>query len=71
MTILERLTAGWVNDNVGFFFLLEKLAERGNKTRLGAGMETVGWRRTGTWTKVITRLKDGVFAVGFNNVRSW
>ena len=69
MTILERLNAGWVNDNVGFLFLLEQLGEHGDKTRLGAGMETVGGRWTGTWTKVITRLKYGVVAVEFDNGR--
>ena len=71
MTILERLTAGWVNDNIVFFFLPEQLAERGDKMRLGAVMETVGGRWVGTWKKVITILKDGVVAVGFDNGRSW
>ena len=65
--ILKQLIAGWVNDNVGFSFLLENLDERGNKTRLGAGMEKVGGRWTGILTKVITRLKDGVVAVRFDN----
>ena len=70
MTILEQLTDGWVNDNVGFFFLSEQLAECGNKKRLGGGMETVGERRTHMWKKVITILKDRVIAVGFDNGRS-
>ena len=51
--IFERLTAGWVNDNVGLFFLLEKVAERGNITRLGAGLPTVVGRQTGTRPQVI------------------
>ena len=58
MPILEQLTAGYVNDNVGLFLLSEKLAESGDIMRLGAGLATVGGRRTGTWPKVITRLKD-------------
>ena len=69
--IFKRLTVGWVNDNVGFFFLLYQLAECDNKPRFGASMEIVGGRRTGKWTKVITRLKEGVVAVGLNNGRSW
>ena len=69
MTILKRLTDVWVNEKVGFFFLSENLAERGDKTRLGAGMEMVGGRRKGMWTKVITRMKDWVVAVGFDNGR--
>ena len=64
MPILERLTDGWVNENVGLFLLLEQLAERGDITRLGAGLETVGGRRTGTWPKVIMQLKYWVVTVG-------
>ena len=70
MPILELLTAGWVNDNVGLFFLSENLAERGDMMRLGAGLVTVWGGRTGMWPKVITRLKDWVVAVGFDNGRS-
>ena len=36
---------------------------------MGAGIETVVGRRTGTWTKVITIMKDRVVAVGFDNGR--
>ena len=46
--IFERLTAVWFDDNVGLFFLLEKVAERGNITRLGSRLPTVVERRTGT-----------------------
>ena len=70
MTILDQFTAVCVNGNVGFFFLSEQLADHGNKTRLGLGMETVGGKRTGTWTKVIRRLKNGVVTVRFNNGKS-
>ena len=70
MPILEQLTAGWVNDNVGLFFLSEQLAERADITQLGAGLVTVGGRRTGTLSKVITKLKDWVVAVGFDDGRS-
>ena len=37
--ILEGLTNGWVNDNVGLFFLLEQVAECGNITWLGAACQ--------------------------------
>ena len=70
MPIFERLTAGWFNDNVGLLLLLEQLAERGEITRLGAGLLTVGVRQTGMWPKVITQLINWVIAVGFDNGRS-
>ena len=70
MLIFESLTAGWINDNVGLFFLLKQFAERGNIMRLGGGLPTVVGIRTGTWPKVITRLKDWVVAVRLDNGRS-
>ena len=51
--IFERLTDGWVNDGVGLFLLLEKVAERGDTTRLGAGLPTVVGIWTGTRPQVI------------------
>ena len=36
VTIFERLTAGWVDDDVGLFLLLEKVAECDDIMRLGA-----------------------------------
>ena len=51
--IFERLTAGWVDDDVDLFFLLEKVAEGGDITRLGAALPTVVGRRTGTRLQVI------------------
>ena len=36
VTIFERLTSGWVDDDVGLFLLLEKVAECGDIMRLGA-----------------------------------
>ena len=56
--IFERLTAGWVNDDAGLFFLLEKVAERDDISQLGAGLSTVGWIRTGTWLQVIVLLQN-------------
>ena len=56
--IFERLTAGWVNANVGLLFLLEKVAERGDITRLGAGLPTVVGMRTETRLKVMARLQN-------------
>ena len=38
--------------------------------RLGDGLPTVGGRRMDMWPNVITRLKDWVVAVGFDNDRS-
>ena len=70
MPIFERLTAGWVNDDVGLFFLLEQLAKSGDITRLGAGLPAVGGRRTGTWPQVIARLQNWFVAVGFDDGRS-
>ena len=51
--IFERLTAGWVDDEVGLFLLLGKVAERGDITGLGAALPTVVGRRTGTKPHVI------------------
>ena len=51
--IFERLTAGWVDDDVGLFFLLKKVAEGGDITRLGAGLPTVVGKRKGTRPQVI------------------
>ena len=44
--LFKRLTDGWVDDDVGLFLLLEKVAESGNITRLGAAFPTV----VGRWT---------------------
>ena len=49
----ERLTAGWVDDDIGLFFLLEKVAEGGNITRLGAALPKVVGRRTRMRPQVI------------------
>ena len=38
--IFEGLTAGWVDDNVVLFFLLEKVAEGGDMVQLGAALPT-------------------------------
>ena len=62
--IFERLTAGWVDDDVGLFFLLDKVAERGNITRLGAVLTKVVWRLTGTRPQVIAQLQNWVVMVG-------
>ena len=51
--IFKRLTAGWVDDDIGLFFLLEKVADGGNITRLGAALPTVVGRRMGTRPQVI------------------
>ena len=51
--IFKRLTAGWVNEEVGLLFLLEKVAEGGDITRLGAAFPTVVRRRTGMRTQVL------------------
>ena len=51
--IFEHLTAGWVDDNVGLFFLLNKLAEVVNITQFGAALPTVLGRRKGTRQHVI------------------
>ena len=51
--IFEGLTTGWVDDNVVLFFLLEKVAEGGNITRLGDGLPTVVGKRKGTRPQVI------------------
>ena len=59
--IFERLTDGWFNDDIGLFFLLEKVAECGNITRLGAGLTKVVWRRTGTRLQVIERLSRNAY----------
>ena len=69
--IFERLTTGWVNDNIGLFFLLEQFYESGNITLLGSGLPMVGGRRTGMWPKVIGQLKNWVFTLGFDNGRCW
>ena len=53
MPIFERLISGWVDDKVGLFFLLEKVAERGNITRLGAALPTVVGRQKGMRPQVI------------------
>ena len=70
MPIFERLTAVWVNDDVGLFLLLEQVAERGDITRLGGGLPTVVRRQTGTWLQVISRLQNWVAKVGFDDGRS-
>ena len=71
MLIFERLTAGWVNENVVLFLLLEKVAESGDITRLGDGLPTVVGRRTGTRLQVIARFQNWVVTVGFDYGRSW
>ena len=53
MLIFERLTAGWFDDDIGLLFFLEKVAEVGNITRLGAAFPTVVGRRMGTRPQVI------------------
>ena len=53
MPIFEHLTAGWVNDDVGLFLFLEKWAECGDITRLGAALPTVVGRWMGMRTQVI------------------
>ena len=69
MPLFERLTVGWVDDNVGLFFLLDKVAERGDITRLGAGLPTVVGRRTGKRPQVIAQLQNWVVMVGFDDGR--
>ena len=69
--IFERLTAGWVNDDVGLLFLLEKVSEGGNITRLGAGLSAVVGIRTGTRPQVIARFQNWVLTVRFDDGRSW
>ena len=54
MPIFEGLTAGWVDDYVGLFLLIDEVDKGGNITRLGAALPTVVWRRTGTRMQVIT-----------------
>ena len=53
MSIFEHLNAGWVYNDVGLLFLLEKVAEGGNITRLGAAFPTVVGRQTVTRPQVI------------------
>ena len=55
MLIFKCLTSGWVNDDVVWFLLLEKVADPGDITRLGAGLPMVVGRRTGTRPQVIAR----------------
>ena len=71
MSIFERLTAGWVNDDVVLFLFLKQVFERGDITRLGAGLTTVAGRRTGTRPQVIARLQNWVVMVGFDDGRAW
>ena len=71
MPIFERLTAGWFDDDVGLFFLLEKVAELSDIMRFGAKLPTVVGRRTGTRPQVIARLQKWVIMVRFNDGRSW
>ena len=71
MPIFERLTAGWVNDDVGLFFLLEQVDKCGDIMRLGTGFPTVGGIRMGTWPQVIVRLQKWIVSVGFDDGRSW
>ena len=53
MPIFERLTAGWVDDDVGLFFFMNKVAEGGDIMRLGAAFPTVVRIWTGTRPQVI------------------
>ena len=69
--IFERLTAGWIDDDVGLFFLLEKVAERSNIIRLDAALLTVVRIRTGTRPHVIAQLQNWVVMVGFDDGRCW
>ena len=46
--IFECLDAGWVDDNVGLLFLMDKVAEDGDITRLCAALPEVVRRWTGT-----------------------
>ena len=71
MPIFERLTIGWVNEDVGLLFLLYQVVERGNITWLGAGLPTVVGRRTGIWPQVIAGFQNWVVTVGFDDGRSW
>ena len=52
--IFEGLTTGWVDDDVGLFFLMDKLAEGGDITRLCAALPAVVRRWTGTRSQVIS-----------------
>ena len=52
--IFERLTAGWVDDDVGLFFFINKVAEGGDIMRLGAALPTVVRRWTETRPQVIS-----------------
>ena len=53
LPIFERLTTSWVDEDVGLFFLLEKVSEGGDVTRLGAALSTVVGRRMGTRLQMI------------------
>ena len=44
----ECLAAGWFDDNVGLFFLMDKVAEGGDITRLCVALPAVVWRWTRT-----------------------
>ena len=54
--IFKRLTAGRVDDDIGLYFLLEKVADGGNITRLGAALPTVVGIQTGMRPHVIACL---------------
>ena len=51
--IFECLTAGWVNDDVGLLFLMDKVAEGGDIMRLCAALPEVVRIWTGTRSQVI------------------
>ena len=46
--IFQCLATGWVNDHVGFFFLMDKVAEGGDIPRLCAALPAVVRRWTGS-----------------------
>ena len=71
MPIFKGLTNGMVDDDVGFFFLVDKVAVGGDITRLGAASPTVVRRRTGTRPQVISWLQNWVVTVGFDDGRCW
>ena len=48
MPIFECLAAGWVDDDVGFFFLMDKVAEGGDISRLCAALPVVVRRWMGS-----------------------
>ena len=52
--MFECLNAGWVDDDVGLLFLMDKVSEGGNITRLRADLPAIVRRWTGTRSQVIS-----------------